>query len=83
MRPPPRPPRTSGSLCGSCAVAIAERGSEQDHRVVEDGGIAFLHVSEFPQQIGVLLDMPAVDDLVLAQLVLILLMMRDIVMARR
>ena len=81
MRPPPRPPSTSGSLMRIVTVAVAQRRREQHHRIVEHGGFAFAHAFQLPQQVGVLLDVPAIDELILPQLIGVLLMMRHIVMA--
>src|SRR4051812_26115385 len=60
-------------------VSVAEGGCEQDHAVFENVRVAFLHVAQLSEQVGVLVHVPATDDLILAQFVFALLMMRNVV----
>ena len=68
-----------GQVVRIVAVAVADAAAEQDHGIVEHDAVAFLHVAQLAQQVGVLLDVPAVDELILAHLVGVLLVVRDVV----
>src|SRR5690349_10589559 len=61
-------------------IAVAQRRSEHDHRVVQNGPLSFLHVPELPQKIAILLHVPAIDDGVLPEFFRVLRVMRDLVM---
>jgi hypothetical protein len=64
-------------------IAVVERGREQDHRVVQHGSLAFLHVAQFAQQISILFDVPAIDHSILPQFLGIVGVVRDFVMRVR
>src|SRR5438874_1420981 len=64
-------------------VAVAERRSEEDHRIVQNGSFAFLHIAQLSQKISVLLHVPAVDYRILPQLFGILGVVRYLMMGVR
>src|SRR5690606_6597539 len=66
-----------GQVVGVVRVAVAQSRREQNHRVVENGGLALFHLTEPLQEICVLRDVPAVDELVLAQFLGIVLVVRS------
>src|SRR5262245_45619750 len=70
-----------GQIVGAVGVAVAQARAEQDHRVVEYRAIAFFHPAQLVQKIGVLLDVPFVDQVIHLELLELLLVMRDVVMA--
>src|SRR5687768_13418295 len=61
-------------------VPVAKTAAEQNHRIIKHRSFAFFHVPQFSKQIGILLDVPPVDELILPQHFRISLMMRDVVM---
>ena len=74
-------PYQNGQVVWVVAVPVAKARAIQNHRVFKYRLIRFLHLMELIKQIGVLLDMPAVDYLIGSQLVFILLVMRNIVVS--
>ena len=56
-------------------IAITHPTSKHHHAVVENGAIPFAERLQAIQEVGVLLDMPDVDSLILSQLFFIVFMM--------
>ena len=62
-------------------VAVADRRAEGDHRVVEQAALAFLDVLHPVEHVGILLDVPAVDLLVLVELLAVVAVVGEVVVA--
>jgi len=70
-----------GQIVRAVSISIAEASTKQDHGIVENGSFAFLHASQFVQQVSILLDMPLIDEVVHLKLFGVLLMMGDVMVA--
>src|SRR2546423_10295024 len=69
----------NGQIMGVMDIPIAHPRPEKDHRIVKQRAFALLDVAQFAQNIGVLLHVPKINELVLSQFVRDMVMMRDFV----
>ena len=70
LNSPPRPQSSVGKLIVQVLVAVRNAAAVDDHRLVEQVGVAFLGVLELDEELAEQLRMQLVDLLHLAELVL-------------
>ena len=70
-------------LVGVMRVAVAQGRRKENHRIIEDASLAFSSSFQLAQKIRILLDVPAVDQMVLLQLVRVLRVVRNFMMGVR
>ncbi len=70
-----------GDVFGGVLISIADAGAEEDHGVIEEGGVSLGDIFHSLKHVGILLGVPGVDLLVLAELGFVSFMLRDGVVA--
>ena len=68
-----------GEVARVVRVAVAHAGAEDDHRVIQQRPLAFADAFQLLDQVGVMLDVPGVDALILREFVRLVFVVRGLV----